>query len=104
MIKNTLGRTGLEVTPLGYGSMGLRGPQTWGVRVVADEAADAFLNAVLDAGINFIDTAPITASPSSASANTSVPDATNISWPPSVVACTPSTMTTWKSITTGTRM
>ncbi len=58
MIKKTLGRTGLEVTPLGYGSMGLRGPQTWGVRVVADEAADTFLNAVLDAGINFIDTAP----------------------------------------------
>jgi aryl-alcohol dehydrogenase-like predicted oxidoreductase len=28
------------------------------VRVVSDQAADAFLNAVLDAGINFIDTAP----------------------------------------------
>ena len=54
----TLGRTGLEVTQLGYGSMGLRGPNTWGVRVVEDDAADAFLNRVLDVGINFIDTAP----------------------------------------------
>lgn len=54
----TLGRTGMEVTQLGYGSMGLRGPNTWGVRVVSDEDADAFLNRVLDVGINFIDTAP----------------------------------------------
>jgi len=54
----TLGRTGLEVTQLGYGSMGLRGPRTWGVRVVSEEAADEFLNAVLDSGINFIDTSP----------------------------------------------
>jgi aryl-alcohol dehydrogenase-like predicted oxidoreductase len=58
MIRKTLGRTGLEVTQLGYGSMGLRGPKTWGVRVVGDEEADRFLNAVLDAGINFIDTSP----------------------------------------------
>jgi aryl-alcohol dehydrogenase-like predicted oxidoreductase len=58
MIRNTLGRTGLEVTQPGYGSMGLRGPRTWGVRVVDDEAADRILNAVLDAGINFIDTSP----------------------------------------------
>ena len=58
MIRKTLGRTGLEVTQLGYGSMGLRGPRTWGVRVVDDEHADQFLNRVLDAGINFIDTAP----------------------------------------------
>ena len=58
MIKMPLGRTGLEVTQLGYGSMGIRGPKTWGVRVVSDEEADRFLNAVLDAGINFIDTSP----------------------------------------------
>lgn len=58
MIKKTLGRTGLEVTQLGYGSMGLRGPRTWGVRVVSEKAADDLLNAVLDTGINFIDTAP----------------------------------------------
>ena len=58
MIRKTLGRTGLEVTQLGYGSMGLRGPRTWGVRVVSDEAAERFLHSTLDAGINFIDTAP----------------------------------------------
>lgn len=58
MIKRTLGRTGLEVTQLGYGSMGLRGPRTWGVRVVSDADADAFLNRVLDSGINFLDTSP----------------------------------------------
>ncbi len=58
MIRRTLGRTGLEVTQLGYGSMGIRGPKTWGVRVISEEAADEFLNSVLDAGINFIDTSP----------------------------------------------
>ena len=58
MIKKTLGRTGLEVTPIGYGSMGIRGPKTWGVRVVSEEDADQFLNSVLDAGVNFIDTSP----------------------------------------------
>lgn len=58
MNKKTLGNTGLAVTQLGYGSMGLRGPRTWGIRVVSDEDAEAFLNRVLDVGINFIDTAP----------------------------------------------
>ena len=56
--KKQLGRTGLRVTQLGYGSMGLRGPNTWGVRVVDDEDAERFLNQVIDVGINFIDTAP----------------------------------------------
>lgn len=58
LTQKTLGRTGLQVTQLGYGSMGLRGPRTWGVRVVSDEAAERFLNSTLDAGVNFIDTAP----------------------------------------------
>lgn len=53
-----LGRTDLEVTQIGYGSMGIRGPRTWGVRVVTDQEADRILHAVLDAGINFIDTSP----------------------------------------------
>ena len=55
---NSLGATKLPVTCLGYGSMGLRGPATWGVRTVTDEDADKFLNQVLDEGINFIDTSP----------------------------------------------
>jgi aryl-alcohol dehydrogenase-like predicted oxidoreductase len=48
----------MAVTQLGYGSMGLRGPRTWGVRVVGEAEAEAVLNRVLDAGINFIDTSP----------------------------------------------
>lgn len=53
----TLGRTGLEVTQLGYGAMEVRGNRIWGGRACTHEQADTILNAVLDAGINFIDTA-----------------------------------------------
>ena len=49
-----LGRTGLEVTRLGYGAMELRLDE--GQRAVSDEDSTRVLNAVLDAGINFIDT------------------------------------------------
>src|SRR5687768_5452828 len=52
--KRRLGRTGADVTTLGFGAMelrgGNRGPQ------LSEEQADKLLNAVLDAGINFIDT------------------------------------------------
>jgi aryl-alcohol dehydrogenase-like predicted oxidoreductase len=58
MNQRELGRTGIQVTQLGYGTMGLRGPRTWGVRVVDDAAAERFLNLVLDSGMNFLDTAP----------------------------------------------
>ena len=58
MITRTLGRTGLEVTQLGYGAMELRGPKVWAGRPVSDAQSDAVLNAVLDAGINVIDTSP----------------------------------------------
>ena len=50
----TLGRTGVEVTRLGYGAMELRG----GGVMIEPAAAASLLNAVLDAGINFIDTSP----------------------------------------------
>lgn len=53
---NTFGRTGLEVTKLGYGAMEVRGTRIWGGRPVEDSEADRILNAVLDSGINFIDT------------------------------------------------
>ena len=46
--RRILGRTGLEVTALGYGAMELRALQ--------EDEAEKILNAVLDAGINFIDT------------------------------------------------
>jgi aryl-alcohol dehydrogenase-like predicted oxidoreductase len=53
----TLGRTGLEVTKLGYGAMELRGGAGAG-RAAGAGTAGEILNAVLDAGINFIDTSP----------------------------------------------
>jgi aryl-alcohol dehydrogenase-like predicted oxidoreductase len=46
----TLGRTGLEVTKLGFGAMELRAGRA--------EIAGEVLNGALDAGINFIDTSP----------------------------------------------
>ena len=51
-----LGRTGTDVTILGYGAMELRG-QPHGP-ATADEDAGRLLNEVLDAGINLIDTSP----------------------------------------------
>lgn len=54
--KRVLGRTGIEVTALGYGAMEVRGSRIWGGRPVTEGQADAILNAVLDSGINFIDT------------------------------------------------
>jgi aryl-alcohol dehydrogenase-like predicted oxidoreductase len=50
-----LGRTGVDVTILGYGAMELRG----GPRgpAIDDEDAGRVLNAVLDGGVNLIDTA-----------------------------------------------
>src|SRR5438094_8542169 len=52
--RRPLGRTGTDVTILGYGAMELRG-QPRGP-AITDEAAGQVLNAVLDAGINLIDT------------------------------------------------
>jgi aryl-alcohol dehydrogenase-like predicted oxidoreductase len=52
-----LGRTGLRATRLGYGAMEVRGSRIWDGRPVTEEQARTILNAVLDAGINFIDTA-----------------------------------------------
>jgi len=57
LTKRTLGRTGLEVTDLSYGAMEVRGSRIWGGRPVTEPQAEQILNAVLDAGINFIDTA-----------------------------------------------
>jgi len=51
-----LGRTGADVTILSYGAMELRGqPRGPGI---TDEDAGRLLNAVLDGGINLIDTSP----------------------------------------------
>jgi len=50
----TLGRTGLRVTQLGYGAMELRGAPRG--PAIGDEQAAQVLRAVLDSGINYIDT------------------------------------------------
>jgi aryl-alcohol dehydrogenase-like predicted oxidoreductase len=55
--KATLGRTGLVVTRLGHGAMEIRGSRIWGGRPVTEKQAQTILNAVLDSGVNFIDTA-----------------------------------------------
>jgi len=52
--KRTLGRTGLQVTMLGYGAMELRGAPR--ARDTTEAEAEAILNAVLEVGINYIDT------------------------------------------------
>jgi len=50
MEKRTFGNTGMAVTTLGYGAMEFRH--------VDEDQAGRLLEAVLDAGINFIDTSP----------------------------------------------
>lgn len=51
-----LGRTGLQVTTLGYGAMELRGAPRG--RDISESQSERILNAVLDAGINYLDTSP----------------------------------------------
>jgi aryl-alcohol dehydrogenase-like predicted oxidoreductase len=54
----TLGRSGLSVTRLGYGSLGIGGRGTRAGIIVEPAVADRVLNTVLDSGIDLIDTAP----------------------------------------------
>jgi aryl-alcohol dehydrogenase-like predicted oxidoreductase len=54
--RRRLGRTEADVTILGYGAMELRGVPRG--PAIADEDAGRVLNAVLDGGINLIDTSP----------------------------------------------
>jgi aryl-alcohol dehydrogenase-like predicted oxidoreductase len=56
--RRVLGRTGLSVSVLGYGAMELRGDGVGPRPPVAPADADRILNAVLDAGINLVDTSP----------------------------------------------
>ena len=55
--KRTLGRTGLRVTALGFGALELRGMVAGVGRPWSPGQPERILNAVLDAGINYIDTA-----------------------------------------------
>ena len=52
--RRQLGRTRLPVTMLGYGAMEIRGAPRG--RDVTDQQAETILHAVLDAGINYVDT------------------------------------------------
>jgi aryl-alcohol dehydrogenase-like predicted oxidoreductase len=52
--RRQLGRTGLSVTVLGFGAMDLGGPPP--ASEISDDEAGRVLNAVLDSGINYIDT------------------------------------------------
>jgi aryl-alcohol dehydrogenase-like predicted oxidoreductase len=57
--RRPFGRTGLEVTVLGFGAMELHGSnEREAGRGVSREVASAVLNAALDAGINYLDTSP----------------------------------------------
>jgi aryl-alcohol dehydrogenase-like predicted oxidoreductase len=51
-----LGRTGEEVSILGYGAMELRGPDAMGGPTISGAEAGRLLHALLDAGVNLIDT------------------------------------------------
>jgi aryl-alcohol dehydrogenase-like predicted oxidoreductase len=55
MEKTVLGKTGLQVTKLGFGALELGGLTH--LRPITDSEAERAVNSVLDAGINFIDTA-----------------------------------------------
>ena len=55
--RRDFGNTGLQVTQLGYGAMEIRGERIWGGRPCTDAQAENILRAVVDSGINFIDTA-----------------------------------------------
>src|SRR5262245_1298062 len=55
--KRTLGRTGLRVTTLGFGALELRGMVAGVGRPLSPGQPERILNAVLDAGINYIDVA-----------------------------------------------
>jgi len=54
----TLGRTGLRISEIGFGAMELRGPRIWDGRPISPSDAERILNTVLDLGINYIDTSP----------------------------------------------
>jgi aryl-alcohol dehydrogenase-like predicted oxidoreductase len=55
--RRTLGRTGLQVTTLGFGALELRGMVAGVGRPLTPGQPERILHAVLDAGINYIDVA-----------------------------------------------
>ncbi|MCC5827855.1 MAG: aldo/keto reductase [Phycisphaeraceae bacterium] len=55
--RRPFGKTGLAVTQLGFGAAEMRGPDAYRGRPVTEEQCQAIVQTVLEAGINFIDTA-----------------------------------------------
>ena len=58
LARRPLGKTGVDVSVLGYGAMELRGAPHNNGRPVTPEEAATVLHAVLDSGITLIDTSP----------------------------------------------
>lgn len=58
LVQRVLGPTGTAVSVLGYGAMELRGSEHMNGPDLLDEDIGRLLNAVLDQGVNLIDTAP----------------------------------------------
>lgn len=57
--KRTLGANGLEITRVGLGSWAVGGPYEFGWGAVDDEESIAAIRHGIDAGINWVDTAPV---------------------------------------------
>ena len=53
-----LGATGLELSVVGFGAWAIGGPWAWGWGRQDDRESTAALHRALDAGVNWIDTAP----------------------------------------------
>src|SRR3569833_320331 len=59
MTKRRLGRSGLEVSPVGFGAMSIGIDQVYTSSVQSESDAVALVQRALDLGANFIDTANI---------------------------------------------
>jgi aryl-alcohol dehydrogenase-like predicted oxidoreductase len=58
MEKRKLGNTDLEITPVGLGAWAMGGPGQWGWGPQDDQLSTATIHRAIEAGINWIDTAP----------------------------------------------
>ncbi len=84
--KRKLGRTGLNVTALGFGALELRGMVAGVGRPLRPGQPESILNAVLDAGINYIDVAADYGEAEDHMVGASPAVARSFCWPPSAGA------------------
>ena len=59
MVTRRLGRNGPEITILGFGTWAMSGPYEFGWGPVDDEDSTAAIRRAIEAGVNWVDTAPI---------------------------------------------